>query len=172
MTTIFARLPRLIAFTLLLAAIACGAAVARSLEGVVRHVTDGDTLWVQPAAGAALQIRIAGIDAPEICQPFGPQARDALAARVLHRPVVVATRARDIYHRTVGRVSSEGHDIGAWLVSGGYAWSPGYRHHPGPYAAEETHARQARRGLWAAAATEPKEFRKRHGSCHRAARRL
>lgn len=171
MTTILSRFARPVACSLLLAAIACHAAVTRSLEGVVRHVTDGDTLWVQPAAGPALQIRIVGIDAPEICQPFGPQARDALAARVLHRPVLVATRARDVYHRTVGRVSMQGQDIGAWLVAGGYAWSPGYRHRPGPYAAEEAQARQARRGLWAAAATQPRVFRKSHGSCHRAAAR-
>lgn len=153
---------------ILLAAMACHAALARSLEGVVKHVTDGDTLWVQPAAGAAQKVRIAGIDAPEICQPFGMQAREALAGRVLHRPVLVATRARDVYHRTIGRVSMEGQDIGAWLVAGGYAWSPGYRHRAGPYAAEEAQARQARRGLWATTATDPKEFRKRHGSCHRA----
>lgn len=148
-----------------------GSAAARTVDGVVKHVTDGDTLWVQPAAGAALQIRIAGVDAPEICQAFGAQARDALAARVLHRPVVVVTRARDVYHRTVGHVSLQGQDIGAWLVSGGYAWSPGYRHRAGMYAAEETQARQAHRGLWAAEATEPQLFRKRHGSCHRPSRR-
>jgi micrococcal nuclease len=153
---------------MLLVAMACHPALARSVEGVVRYVTDGDTLWLQAATGPPLKVRIAGIDAPEICQPFGPQAREALAARVLHRPVLVATRARDVYHRTIGQVSMEGQDIGAWLVSGGYAWSPGYRHRAGPYAAEEAQARQARRGLWATTATDPKEFRKRHGSCHRA----
>lgn len=148
-----------------------GSAAARSLDGVVKHVTDGDTLWVQPAAGPALQIRIVGIDAPEICQAFGAQARDALAARVLHRHVVVVTRARDAYHRTIGHVSLQGQDLGAWLVSSGYAWSPGYRHRAGPYAAEENQARQAHRGLWAAEAMEPRLFRKRHGTCHRPSRR-
>ena len=167
MVFVASLLPRLLPWCLLLSALAGNAAAARSIEGVVKHVTDGDTLWIQPAAGAALQIRLVGIDAPEICQAFGAQARDALSERVLHRPVVVATRARDIYHRTVGRVSLHGQDVGAWLVASGYAWSPGFRHRAGPYAAEEALARQAQRGLWAAAALEPWLFRKHHGSCHR-----
>ena len=148
--------------------LACNAAVARPLEGVVTHVTDGDTLWVRTAgASDAVQVRLLGIDAPEICQAFGAQARDALAARVLHRQVQVGVRARDVYHRSVGRVTLQGQDIGAWLVAGGYAWSAHYQRRAGPYAQEETAARSARRGLWHdSGAVEPRIFRKRHGSCH------
>ena len=140
---------------------------AGNLDGVVTYVTDSDTLWVRPAQGGApLPVRVQGIDAPEICQAFGVQARDALAARALHRPVRVAIRARDVYHRAVGRVSLQGQDVGAWLVFEGYAWSARYRRRPGPYATEETHARSAHLGLWAQAApVEPRAFRKRHGSC-------
>lgn len=151
---------------LLLSSFACAPAVAaKALQGVVSHVTDGDTIWVRPMAGPPVPVRVQGVDAPEICQAFGPQARDALAARVLHRPVRVATRARDRYQRTVGNVSLEGQDVGAWLVAGGFAWSARYRNRAGPYAKEEAQARQERRGLWAAAAQEPRLFRKRHGSC-------
>lgn len=165
------KLPlRALPAVLLLLAVSAGApANAKALNGVVNHVTDGDTLWVRPASGPPVQVRIQGLDAPEICQAFGPQARDALAARVLHRTVRVATRARDIYHRTVGRVDLDGQDLGAWLVAGGFAWSAHYRGRNGPYAAQEARARQERRGLWAAAAQEPRLFRKRHGSCHQRA---
>lgn len=143
-------------------------AVSRTLQAVVTHVSDGDTIWVRPAgASAALQLRLQGLDAPEICQDFGMQARDALAARVLRREVRVAIRARDVYQRAVGRVSLEGQDLGAWLVAGGYAWSAGYQRRSGAYAQEQMAARQARRGLWAAAApVNPRSFRKRHGPCH------
>ena len=150
---------------LLLALLAMNCASAKALTGVVNHVSDGDTLWVRPAGGPPVQIRIQGLDAPEICQPFGPQARDALAARLLHRTVQVATRARDMYQRSVGRVSLEGQDVGAWMVAGGFAWSARYRGGAGPYAREEAQARRDRRGLWAAGAIEPRSFRKRHGSC-------
>ncbi|MBI2768193.1 MAG: thermonuclease family protein [Burkholderiales bacterium] len=154
-------------FTALLIALAACAVQARSVEGVVNHVTDGDSIWVRPAGGGeALQVRLQGIDAPEICQAHGRQAREALASRLLHRTVRVDVRARDAYQRSVGRVSIGGQDIAAWLVANGHAWSTHYQRRAGPYAQEEAKARQARRGLWAAdAPEEPKAFRKRHGSC-------
>ena len=157
---------RVVPAALLWSLLACAPALARPLHGVVTHVTDGDTLWVRPGnGGAPVQVRIRSLDAPEICQAFGPQARAALAARVLHRTVRVATRARDRYRRSVGSVSLEGQDVGAWLVAGGYAWSSGWRGRSGPYAQEQAQARQRRVGLWAAGAVEPRVFRKRHGSC-------
>jgi micrococcal nuclease len=86
---------------------------ARILNAVVTHVSDGDSVWIRPAGGsAALQLRLQDIDAPEICQEFGLQARDALAARVLRRQVRVVIRARDVYQRAVGRVSLHGQDMG------------------------------------------------------------
>ena len=150
---------------LLLAIFATTPARAKALDGVVSHVTDGDTLWLRPASGPPVQVRLQGLDAPEICQPFGPQARNALAARVLHRTVRVSTRARDRYQRSVGSISLQGEDVGAWLVAGGFAWSARYRGRGGPYAREELRARQGRIGLWAGHAVEPRVFRQRHGSC-------
>lgn len=146
------------------------AATARSFEGRVTHVTDGDTVWVRPAEGGpAVQVRLQGIDAPEICQPFGGQARDALAARLLHREVEIDVRARDAYERTLARVGHQGQDVGSWLVAGGWAWSSGFRHRAGPYALEQRTARGERRGLWADdAPLDPRRFRKQHGSCHAA----
>lgn len=156
---------RLIVATLLVALAAC--AHARSFEGVVTHVTDGDSLWVRPASGGApREVRLQGIDAPEICQAFGASARDALAARVLHRRVAVNSRARDSYRRALGRVTLNGQDLGAWMVGRGYAWSYRFHRDVGPYAAQEARARNARLGLWAdGPAIEPREFRKRRGSC-------
>jgi micrococcal nuclease len=140
---------------------------ARNLAGVVTHVTDGDTIWVRsPGAADGVQVRLQGIDAPEICQAFGAQSRTALVEHVLHRPVRVTVRATDVYGRTVGRVDLQGEDLGAWLVGHGHAWSARYQRRAGPYAQEESAARDARRGLWAAGEPlEPRVFRKRHGSC-------
>jgi len=156
---------RLTAATLLLTLVLC--AHARGFEGVVTHVTDGDSLWVRPISGGApLEIRLLGIDAPEICQAFGVASRSALAAHVLHRHVAVNSRARDTYRRVLGRVTVNGEDLGAWLVSHGLAWSDRFRHHPGPYGPQEARARAARLGLWAdGTAMQPREFRKRHGRC-------
>lgn len=151
------------ALAVLFALLAC--APAHALSGVVTHVTDGDTLWVRPEAGRPVKVRLQGIDAPERCQAWGAQSREALAGRVLHRQVDVRTRAKDDYQRTIGTVTLEGHDVAAWMVREGHAWSQRYRKSLGPYAAEESQARQGRRGLFAAPATEPREFRKAHGPC-------
>jgi endonuclease YncB( thermonuclease family) len=144
------------------------AAPAARFQATVSHVTDGDTVWVRPAhGGPPLHVRINGIDAPEICQAFGPESRDALATLVLHKRVTVITRGADDYQRTVARLRVGREDVGAWMVAHGYAWSYRFRRDPGPYAREETRARDARTGLWGVAGAEvPRDFRVRHGSCH------
>ena len=161
------RFRHFIAASLLLAVSA--SATAGDFAGVVTHVTDGDTLWVRPASGGApRQIRIEGIDAPEICQAFGTHARDALAARVLRRQVKVRSRASDSYHRALAHISLGDDDLGAWMVGRGYAWSYRFHTDPGPYARQQAHARKAGLGLWSGGSpVSPREFRKRHGSCSR-----
>jgi micrococcal nuclease len=143
------------------------AATAKLLTGVVTHVTDGDTLWVRlTEGGEPVKVRFQGMDAPESCQDWGPQATQALKAKAARKEVVLNTRARDDYGRMVARIRMDGDDLGAWMVAQGHAWSYHYRRDPGPYAMEEQAARHARRGLWAASSpTEPREFRKQHGSC-------
>lgn len=143
------------------------AAQAGTLRGTVTHVTDGDTLWVRPERGGEpIEVRLRHLDAPEGCQAFGPQAKQALTQRVLRQPVVVRTAGLDDYRRVLGQVRYRGEDVGAWMVSQGHAWSVTYRGRPGPYAALEAEARRARRGLWAQArAQDPRTFRRSHGRC-------
>lgn len=140
---------------------------AGNFDGMVTHVSDGDTLWVRPASGGAPRaVRLEGIDAPEICQAHGARSRDALAARVLHQRVKVSSRRRDDYERELAHVSKDGEDLGRWLVSHGHAWSYRFRKDPGPYAMQEAQARSARLGLWGTdAPMPPREFRKANGSC-------
>lgn len=136
-------------------------------QGTVSHVSDGDTLWVRPAAGGARQkIRVHGIDAPELCQVHGPQARSALRRWAWHREVLVEPLRPDDYGRLVARLWLDGQDLAARMVEDGHAWSYRYRHSPGPYARQEGEARAAQRGLFAdPQAQEPYAFRRRHGPC-------
>lgn len=142
---------------------------ATVLEGTVTHVTDGDTLWLRPAGGGRpVKLRLQGIDAPEICQPWGPQSKQALAALVLRQAVWVNVAARDGHGRRVGRLMRGRVDVAAQLVREGHAWSQRYRRDAGPYAAQEQQARAAGRGLFAAQPPPPElpsDFRKRHGPC-------
>jgi endonuclease YncB( thermonuclease family) len=146
---------------------ALNAHAARPWTGAVSHVTDGDTLWVQPPSGAQpRKIRIDGIDAPEICQAWGPQARAVLSNLLLHQIVSVMPRRRDNYGRILARIEWHGEDVGAWLVMHGAAWSYQFRRNPGPYPQLEQQARAQSIGLFADPMAErPRSFRKRQGSC-------
>ncbi|HEY8358916.1 MAG TPA: thermonuclease family protein [Ramlibacter sp.] len=158
---------RTLAALALLAAACCLPAAAETFRGVVTHVTDGDTLWVRPdGQRETIEIRLLDIDAPEGCQAFGPAAKKALAARVLKQPVVVRTRGRDDYQRTLAQVRHHGQDVGAWQVREGHAWSTNYKGKPGPYDRLEDQARRKGIGLWAGPqAVEPRNFRRSHGRC-------
>ncbi|HEX7384923.1 MAG TPA: thermonuclease family protein [Burkholderiaceae bacterium] len=150
------------------AALALAAVDARAFAAVVVHVVDGDTLWVRPESGAgrAIDLRLAGIDAPERCQAGGAASRAALASRVLHRRVEVRVRAADAWGRKVARVWVDGADVNRSMVRAGQAWSPGWHGRPGPYAGDEAAARAERRGLFAdPAAMPPWRFRRVHGGC-------
>lgn len=150
------------------AALLALAGAAHAFTAEVSHVTDGDTVWVREPGHRAFRLRLDGLDAPERCQAGGEAARAALAARVLHRPVEVSTRARDAHGRAIGRLWLDGHDVGAWLVRQGLAWNVSYRGRAGLYAHEQDAARAARRGLFAAPTPEyPRDFRRRHGPCPR-----
>lgn len=158
---------RLFAALLLLPCALLAQPASRSYSAVVTHVSDGDTVWVRPVRGGArVPVRLLDIDAPEICQRSGPQARDALARQVLRRTVTVEERGRDDYGRVLARLHRSGQDVGQRMVAEGHAWSYRFRNQPGPYHEQETRARQARKGLWAAAhPLEPRAFRRLHGPC-------
>lgn len=133
----------------------------------VSRVFDGDTVWVKPLSGGKYRkLRLEGIDAPEICQSGGEASRDVLARRVLNQVVQVRVRAQDDYGRGVARIVHQGDDVAAWLVASGQAWSYRWRRSLGPFAAEETLARELGLGIFKDDAAElPREFRKRHGPC-------
>ncbi|MDP2264562.1 MAG: thermonuclease family protein [Hydrogenophaga sp.] len=136
-------------------------------EGRVSRVSDGDTLWVKPLAGGRYRkLRLDGLDAPEICQPGGVAARDALAQRVLGQVVTVRVRGFDDYGRAVARLEQGSFEVGAWLVQEGHAWSSRWRGRPTAYADEGALARIQRRGVFQSPdAEEPRAFRRRHGPC-------
>ena len=141
---------------------------ALAWPGMVTHVSDGDTVWVQPLQGGEAQkIRLLGLDAPEVCQAWGPQSREALHGVLQGQLVEVQGRYRDTYGRLLANISRQGHDVGAWMVAQGHAWSSGYQHRAGPYDALQMQAQSQHLGLFAdGRAVPPRAFRKRFGSCH------
>ena len=120
------------------------AAAAQQVKtGIVSRVVDGDTVWLN-SGGTLLKVRIAGIDAPEICQPHGVQAREVLRRKVLGQMVAITYQRVDDYGRLLARVDMGNEDIGRWMVIHGHAWSYGYRNYRGPYAQEQQTSSQSR----------------------------
>ena len=165
-----------LALALELAAPAAAAAptATPSIDGSVLRVVDGDTLWLLPAQGSLpFAVRLRGIDAPEICQPWGPEARAALEVRLRGLRVslrVPASRTHDGHGRMLATVVLDGVDINRELVIDGHAWSDRYRNDRGPYVKQERIAQALDRGLHAAGGAElPRDFRRRHGTCARTA---
>ena len=140
---------------------------AEAYAARAESISDGDTLWVEPEAGGApRKLRLLGVDAPELCQSGGVAAREALRALVMKRRLKVHVQYLDVYGRGLARIDVGGQDVAEALVSQGWAWSSRWRRSLGPYAVQETQARQARLGVFAQPHPElPRDFRRRHGSC-------
>lgn len=156
----------------LLPAGAAAAAPARQaggvIQGTVTSVVDGDSLWITPdGGGKAIEVRLVGIDAPEICQAHGAESRAFLAQLVAKKPVRLYRTGHDGWGRTLGRVYLGDVELNRRLVEQGQAWSQRWRWDNGPYVSQERIARARSRGLHKAgsAAVMPRQFRMRHGPC-------
>lgn len=134
---------------------------ARTLEGKVVGVADGDTITVLGAGNQQTRIRLQGIDAPESRQAFGQVSKRNLSDLIFGRQVVIAYEKTDRYGRTLGKVLAGGRDVNLEQVKAGLAWHyKYYQDEQSPddrrlYAEAETEARSAGRGLWADPAPIP-----------------
>ncbi len=97
------------------------AATLEEFSGEVVEVKDGDTLEVL-RNGLEVEIRLAGVDAPEAGQAFGKLARDGLAHAVLGKVVDVRVLGRDLDTCPLARIYLGDFDINLELVKAGLAW--------------------------------------------------
>jgi endonuclease YncB( thermonuclease family) len=124
---------------------------------------DGDTLQIR-VRGRTLDVRLAGVDAPERSQPYGWEATLALIDLVRDREVRVAPYDVDRYGRIVARVYADERDVGRELVRQGAAWFYSRYASSAELYELEQEARDAKRGLWALSSAErlePWEWRRR-----------
>ena len=98
------------------------APVTEILSGRVTKVVDGDTLYLR-VDGNQHVIRLHEIDAPELGQPWGRQARQALSQKVSSKNVMVEVSTTDAYGRLVGKVWLDERDINRVMVWQGHAWA-------------------------------------------------
>jgi micrococcal nuclease len=117
-------------------------------RGRVVAIADGDTITVLRDR-VSVKIRLHGIDAPEMGQPFGRRAREFAGDLVAGREVEVTRVDTDRYGRMVALIEVDGRVLNHEMVRAGLAWW--YRKYaPRDELLEEFEAaaRDARRGLW------------------------
>lgn len=124
---------------------------AKTLEGRVVRVADGDTITLLDANNRQHKIRLYGIDAPELHQAYGRKARGALEKLVAGKDVRVKVINIDDYGRNVGLVSEGSIIANERMVQDGFAWVYTYyckMNFCADWQTLEQNARQARKGLW------------------------
>ena len=136
-------------------------ALAADISAKVRS-TDGDS--------ANINVRLQGIDAPELhqrcdpgCWPCGKEAAGHLKSLTKDRALMVRYHETDRYGRPVVSLFAGDQDIQLSMVTAGMATV--YRQYvPEPlrdaYLAAEDGARKARRGIWRGAFVEPSKWRR------------
>ncbi len=139
---------------------------ATTVRGTVTEVLDGNRLTLTPAGGAPIAVRLRDIDAPDLCQPWGEDARRALAEMALNKPAALRASGRDAQGRTLARVWVDEVDLGRHMVEEGQAWSLRTRFDQGPLVKQERMAHALGRGLHGAGVVMmPRDYRRSHGPC-------
>ena len=111
------------------------------------YVYDGDTIYYGKSG-----MRLHGIDAPELAEKFGPEARDALKSFLEGKDIQCIATESDKYHRFIVRCMVDDQDVSAWMVKNGWAYA--YRKYSTDYVDLEKHARQHKLGMFQRAITK------------------
>jgi len=137
--------------------------IGSSAQAGDMHVIDGDGFILD-----GREIRIWGIDAPELTQecvgraggviPCGKHAKRFLGQILADSAPVCETVTHDQYGRHISRCQVNGQDLGALMVSSGWALDFERFSH-GAYAGMQAVAKREKRGLWQGRFDLPWEWR-------------
>jgi endonuclease YncB( thermonuclease family) len=141
---------------------------AKTIEGLVVGVADGDTITVLDQQKNTYKIRLQGIDAPEKKQAFGEKSKQSLHDLVHKKQVRIEYDKEDKYGRIVGKVTVEDVDICLQQLVLGMAWH--YKKYQSEqsvsdravYSDTELKSKSLKLGLWTDDTPMPPwEFRKK-----------
>ena len=121
----------------------------------VIDVNDGDTFTCFTDENEQVKVRLAEIDAPELNQPYGDRARQALYSLISSEMVRLDVQDTDSYGRTVARVKRvDGLDVNAEQVRAGAAWVYPKHLKDKSLLAVEAEAKNRQVGIWALPASD------------------
>jgi len=143
-------------------------AYAKTIEGLVVGVADGDTITVLDQQKNTYKIRLQGIDAPEKKQAFGEKSKQSLHDLVHRKQVSIEYDKEDKYGRIVGKVTVDDVDVCLQQLVLGMAWH--YKKYQNEqsvsdralYSETELKSQSLKLGLWSDDTPMPPwEFRKK-----------
>lgn len=119
------------------------------LKGRCVGVHDGDSITVLVPGKVQLKVRLEGIDAPELKQPFSQQSKEGLSSLVFGKAVTLQVTGKDRYKRTLAVVRVEGVNLNLEMVRRGLAWRFDKYSKDEALLNAQNAAKGATRGLWA-----------------------
>lgn len=146
----------------------CLATPAWAFQARTKSVHDGDSINITNSDGVVVNIRLYGVDAPELKQSFGYQAKKRLIKLASRQTVDIEPMDTDRYGRTVALVRlKDGTLVNEVMVAEGLAWVYDAYCHREELCRNlhslQDRARQERRGLWAESdPTPPSQWRREH----------
>lgn len=131
-----------------------------AFDGYVVKVADGDSFVIK-SYGQKIRVRMYGIDAPELKQQYGKEAKKHLENLILGKRVELDILYEDRYSRKIARVYYKDKEINLEMLRSGNAWF--YEYHAKKekeYRRAYEKARKEKIGLWRDKNPQnPREFR-------------
>lgn len=124
----------------------------------VVHVIDGDTLVIKGGE----KIRLAGIDCPELSQPYGLEAKDKTVSLCLYKKVRIEKSGLDKYGRILAFVYVGDLSLNKTLLESGLAWHYARYDNSTDLSKIEFKARFYKIGMWKVNNIEPYKYRMNH----------
>ena len=125
-------------------------AIPEAIQGKVVSVVDGNTIEFQTTDNETFKVVLSGIDAPELNQDFGLEAKSLLEKILLHEAVSLVIEGKDRLGNRVGLLTyKKNKDPRLELLEKGYAWTTEKNPNPEFEAIREV-AKSKGKGLWKA----------------------
>lgn len=117
------------------------------IRAAVSEVIDGDTFVIEQS-GIPMLIDLESIDAPEINQHYGQEAKDFLSQLLLNKNVKIKTVKTVDYRHVTAFVTLEDLDVNKTLVKSGLAWYDAKNGYDSLLKTTQNDAKKFKLGLW------------------------
>ncbi len=95
--------------------------VAAQYPAKVIRVVDADTYKLL-REGKVITARLVNVDAPELSQRFGKEAKQKVTEILLNNSVIVDSIGTDRYNRELVSIRIDGKALDSFLINNGWAW--------------------------------------------------